>query len=257
LHNFPQQKDEFVAPKGLVGENDAASQAPSDDGEMEADAQPLAEAPPLEIPDEEIAFETAASAEDAATVAEDAASREIEPGEMAEEPVSEAPVEEDVEVAEIQEAAPQEGLPDTSVTFGAAPEEETPSPDGREVDVDETAQPAESQGPREGEGDLLQVASITETLPTETVAIEDSAAPFVEEEPLAEAEPQPVEKSAPAEDLAEESIAPEVTSQNDWESAAAETSEKSSNYVIGVEVILGLFALGTGLAWLYIRRRGG
>lgn len=33
--------------------------------------------------------------------------------------------------------------------------------------------------------------------------------------------------------------------------------EQPADALIGVEVILGLVALGTGLAWVYLRRRGG
>jgi hypothetical protein len=252
LNNFPQQQDEFIVPKSGVAENDTASQAPSDAGGMEAAAQPMVEAPAPQITDDEMALEAAAS-EDSVPAAENATSRSVEPAE------------EDVEVAELPEIIPTEGLPDTSVTFGASPEEETPVPDAREVEINETADPEESFEAREGEGDLIQVASITETLLTETATMEEPEALQVEEAFTAQEEQQPSEKAAPtdvsaqplAEYQANDTTVPELTKEDEWGFAADVTSDEASAYVIGVEVILALLAFSTGFAWFYLRRRGG
>lgn len=268
LNNFPQQQEEFIAPKSAVAENDAPA---TDAAEMEAATQPMAAAPASEVIEDEIALEAAASQGDTAPVAEDVASRSVEPAEAAEEtvvdqPGSEEPVEEEVEVAEIQEATPQEGLPDTSVTFGGAPLEETPEPEvTEEIEVDVVAEPEDSHEPREGVGDLEQVASVTETLPTETVTIEVPVPPLAVEALPATEELQPAEKSVPtevptqpiAEYQIEASAVPEPTQEVGWGFALIGASENSSEYVIGAEVILALLAVSTGLAWFYLHRRGG
>lgn len=260
LNNFPQQQVEFVAPKGSVAEDEEAAQLPSDTAAMEATAELAAGVPFTENPAGEEALEAVA------IPAEEAATRQIEPVETTE---TEQPVTEEV-AAEIQQVATatQEN-PDTGMALDVLPAEE-PTNTAEVVEtettevvvVEEVAATEEPHEPREDSGELLQVASITETLPTETVFIEESETLPVEEIQPAAEEVQPAEKVAPtailaqsdSESQAAEMAIPEPTHQSDW---GSETTDKTDDYVIGAEVILGLLALGTGFAWFYTRRRGG
>jgi hypothetical protein len=56
----------------------------------------------------------------------------------------------------------------------------------------------------------------------------------------------------------------EPTSETDWGNAIPEnqaqpqsSEDKTSDILLGVELFLMLLVLGTGIAWIYLRRRGG
>ena len=226
LNNFPQPQQEFVAPKGAAVETEDV-------------AQPMMEMPAPEISEGETTLETAASPEETAPVAEQAASREVAPVETTEEPVverpaSEEPGEEAADVAAVTEAAPMQEGPDTAITFSAVPEEEPVDSEASEgANVDEIAGEEESHEPREGEGNLVPLTSITDTLPTETATIDEQDALLAEEAIRATEELQPAAKAAPtdiptqpiADFEADESAVPEPNQEGGWGFAMDETEK--------------------------------
>jgi hypothetical protein len=100
---------------------------------------------------------------------------------------------------------------------------------------------------------------ISETIETES-AQEQPPEMLLAEEQVAEQQAEQVEQ--PPNDVAEmlPAIEPSpVVTQAATEADLADdwAPESSKDLVLGAEVILALCALGTGLAWFYMRRRGG
>jgi anti-sigma factor RsiW len=259
LNNLPQQQVEFV---GIIAESDAtAPEAPNAAG-MEESAQPMAEMPASETQEDVIVV---APNDDGEPVAEPAAAQAVEPAEateesVVEEPASEEPVEEGHKADTQAEPTLTRENPDASVTFGAAPFGETVEVQQIETpEQTEIAEVQDSQEPREGAGDLLEVNSTTEPSPVKTPIPEAQSVPFSEEEilPAEKAVPDAFPTEPAVVYQAEDTAIATSTPKNEWGFAVDETTDESSKFVIGAEVILGLSAVGAGLAWFYLRRRGG
>jgi hypothetical protein len=259
LSNFTQQQQESVALKGEVAENGETEQVSSDAADLETAAQPMAIESASEIPEGDAPVETAAIPEEeaAAPVVEQAASRELDPQEPLQDPVTEEPAADELDESTQAEVTPTRKGPDTSVAFESATEEVAAQPE--EPKATEVVEVAQTEEPKEEVDDFVQVASITETLPTETIAVEVSEAPLQEEALSADENLQPAAQVIPTATLFQPAaeMQAEPTLQSDWGYAETANKPKTDDYIIGVETVLALLAVGTGLAWLYLRRRGG
>jgi hypothetical protein len=280
VNDIPQQS-EFVAPRGQVLEDEAPEQptisggvdvplkgsaeeaAPPESAEndisMEVAADPVLESAPMEEPiTESNEIEMFAAAADAApenpdeqvgtTAMVDAAieapvetpmgDTEGEVGEPQEDSRSmevagilaeSASISETVEIESSQEQPTEMPLAEEKTV--QPPEEKLEQPSG---DVAETHPDSESQ------------ATLDEHSSVDTSEIRpDSEAASVEVWTATETLPAAEVTSAVTE------IATETTPTH------ASVSEYTGDFAIGAEVILALFALASGFAWVYMRRRGG
>jgi len=254
-YNISQQ-DEFIAPRSQVVEDIALTQ-PSVTGEMEIQLkESVEEVASLEVQENDTPLEAAAApVMESAPVDESATgSKEIEEFSVAEETIPEKPDER------------------AGTTAGEEFVLETPSDATLRGDGEETVT-------EEGTDIQFQRALISETVdiaalpeqPTEIPTEEESTQPQEEQAELSptqvpESFPTAQPLADPAEQLPDNQIEmpllPEPTPLEDW--IESETMvlkdpppEKTRDIIFGVEVILALCALGTGLAWIFIRRRGG
>lgn len=257
LNNIPTQ-EEFVAPRSQVAEDEVIAQPASNAGGMEEPSSLSSEdAAQPEIPEGDAAPEVAAASE-----IESAPKEELTP-------ISKA-----IDMVAAEET--------TSEEVGTAPEGESTdetvdagvmySAESESVEVDSEESEKEADVPEENADVSVGVASVTDTLAIESTPEQHLLAPPVEvpqpaEEahPTEEAQPQteemaqpPAARTLPTETrseatptLVEEPINTEIPLEG------GPPVEKQDDFLIGTEVILGLIALGAGLAWVYLRRRGG
>ena len=227
LNNVPMQ-EEFVASREQAVPEDSADTLPAAVGGMEEPASQSAE--DADLP--EIAAGEAAPEVAAASEAESAPQEET------------IPISKTIDMAAAEE--PVEEEINTDVTFSAAPE----------FDTAETEK--EAAQPDTGGDVLVEIASISETLEVESTPEQPVEAPPVEDvQPQAEEE---TSAQSPVATALSTELPPEPEPTFDTElppPVEVSTTEKQGSLLIGTEVILSLFALGAGLAWVYLRRRGG
>ncbi len=234
LNNIPAQ-EEVVALSVGATEDEVLAQSAANTSRMEESSTRNVEVAESESPEGDVAPEVAAAPEiEPETEASDIVASE----EVAEETDSEIGGEEI----------------DTSVAYSAEPVAEDPS-----VEY--------------GTESRAEVASITETLAVESTPEQHLLAPpvveesdFVEDEQPIENIPLPTEtvvlppaaKALPTNtELVPQPTITDLSVSTELPLKGSAPVEKQADFLIGAEVILGLMALGAGLAWVYLRRRGG
>jgi hypothetical protein len=201
-----------------------------------------------------------------------------------EEAMMQAAAVEEPEAVVVEEIEPISGVETEIIVSDAVAEDATETPQGdREaermaegttvvlpasetdaVSMDATEQPQEMAEDEEGEVDVHPVEEPTACIPTATLSqIDQSTVAQPADMTLTEnAEPPPAEKAppvAPRPELATSEPEPTDIVSVTTEAVAAEvrTREEPSDVLLGAEAILALLAVGLGIAWLYLHRRGG
>ena len=240
LTNLPNQ-ELVVAPKGNVPQEDLEGQQAFSLEEVEiTQPEALEAAAPAEVQEEEPVLEAAIAPTPSVTAGEEnaSASKSI-----------------DMIAEEDQSATPEPNAEGTPLfDAGVALVDSTPTEEPRMEDPGSESPGAEEADPQE-------------TLPSTNTSEEHLLVPPVEEtEPPTEAPDLPdpeVDVTEGAEQWFSptETFASEVettqTPFSPFQSGEAQTQDNLGDFLIGAEVMLALIALGAGLAWLYLRQRGG
>jgi hypothetical protein len=265
------QQFEFISQENEISENDVWVQpAISEDMSVssksvvdsEDEAAPMemrAEAAPMDTGADEPTMESVAMEEDAVVELQESEPLTMQDAAVAEEPVPENP--EEIVVAAGEGESTRELLPETLVESGEEGPDEPQEADevGVQSSVDLTDETAVT--------DQVEIEVVEES-PTETAEKEEI---FVQE--MVEELEEPTVPSAEAVVIADEKIYQEEQLTSDdtisIDPMAADTiteepvpgtvtaPKNESNLILGAEVILAMGALGTGLAWIYTRRRAG
>jgi len=265
LNNIPTQ-DEFVAPSELVAEDQVLAQPAANTSKIDEFSAGSAEvAAHPEAPEGDTVPEVAAAPEIVSAPKEGptATSEAIDEVAVEESTPSDTEVTTDELVEEV----------DTSVTFSSDPEvtegeKETAKPDPDldiQVEVASITETLEIEGQREIP---LLDPPVVETHPEEEVQLptEEPTQPSVakvlptDEVPAPQQSPTDEMPAIPQPSLTDELTNTEISTTSALETplkGSAPAAEKQGGLLVGGEVILGLAALGAGLAWFYLRRRGG
>ncbi len=250
LNNIPIQED-FIVSIGQAVEDEILSQPEVNTSKMEEPSPQSAEAAALEISEGDAASEVAAAPVEAATT--------------------------EIESAPKEELTPMTKASDTTTAEDAdvEPEVATPGAAAEAGIAFSTESEAVEEEQEAGKPDVnAQVASVSETPKVESTPEQHLLAPPVveTEPPAAEVQPvdevQPQEAAAVAQPSAAMTLPAEVPTEpsptlmavsisTEIPLASAPVDNQRGSLVIGIEVILGLLALGAGIAWVYLRRRGG
>jgi hypothetical protein len=177
-----------------------------------------------------------------------------------------------------EESSPQtdmetavEALPEETVSVASAQITNTTRSDQQEEFLAASAAllptPTETFLIQEG-GHHIEKTATQEVVVVETenmiTTVLPSPQPSVENTPIS-VQPEPsVLETEPVDDREIAMNAVETTSESDWSAAIPQeqaqslvAEDQTSNILMGVEVLLILFAFGTGIAWIYLHRRGG